>query len=247
MENVGYLAYARASQLERATDVAANNIANANTAGFRASRTLFENYVAQSNAAGDLGAVSYAIDRGTVSDLSQGALTRTGNPLDIAITGDGWLGYLTTTGQTALGREGSLVQNAAGDLSTTAGDLLLDLGGAPINIPPGSGEISIARDGTISGGNGEVIAQVGVFDAPDIAFWERLSGTMMVPRDGVAPLNPTLEPALMQGHVEQSNVSPIAEMSRLIELQRAYEHSMSLAKTADDLRKEALSRLRSNS
>ena len=244
MENVGYLAYSRAALLERATDVSTNNIANANTTGFRASQTIFESYVVDAKSGSDVTSISYGIDKGTISDLTAGALHRTGNPLDVAVSGDGWLGYMTAAGQTALGRDGSLMMTAQGDLTTASGDRILDVGGAPINIPPGTTDLTIARDGTISAGNGDVIAQIGVFDAPDIASWKKLGGSMLVPRDGGVDFNPVLEPTLMQGHVEQSNVNSIMEMARLVDLQRAYEQSMTLASTADQLRKETLSRLR---
>jgi flagellar basal-body rod protein FlgF len=243
MENSGYVALSRAAMMERATDVTANNIANANTVGFRASQPLFESLVVDTGAKGDAGRMAYAIETATVSDLTPGALVATGNPLDVALPGGGWLAYRTPEGQTALGRNGQLLLTDQGDLVTAAGDLVLDVGGAPITLPPDTGTVAIARDGTITAPDGGVLAQIGVFDEPGIAGWQHLRGSLLVPRTGEVGLIPALEPALMQGHLEQSNVSPIQEMTRLISQQRAYERSMSLATVSDDLRKETLSRI----
>lgn len=243
MENIGYVALSHVAMLERATDITANNIANANTTGFRATQPLFESLVVDTGLEGGLGEMAYAVERATVSDLTPGALVATGNPLDLALPGDGWLAYQTTEGQTALGRDGQLALSPEGDLVTSFGDRVLDVGGAPINVPADGGTLAIARDGTITAADGAVLGQIGVFDEPGIATWQHLRGSLLVPRDGPPALSPALEPLLMQGHVEQSNVSPITEMTRLISQQRAYERSMNLASVSDELRKETLSRV----
>lgn len=243
MENTGYVALSRAAMLERATDITANNIANANTIGFRAAQPLFESLIVDTGAEGDTGSMAYAIETGTVSDLTAGALVPTGNPLDVALPGEGWLAYRTRDGQTALGRDGQLVISPTGDLVTASGDLVLDAGGAPMALPPDAGTLTIARDGTVTAADGGVLGQIGVFDEPGIASWQHLRGSLLVPREGQVALNPVLAPILMQGHLEQSNVSPITEMTRLISQQRAYERSMNLATVSDDLRKETLSRI----
>ncbi|MAQ85997.1 MAG: flagellar biosynthesis protein FlgF [Maritimibacter sp.] len=243
MDNIGYLAISRAAMLQRATDVTANNIANANTYGFRASNSVFESMVYQTDSKTDMRDMAYAIDRGTYADLSEGALLQTSNPLDVALVGDGWFGFMTANGQTALGRGGSFTLSPQGDLVTVAGDFVLDEGGAPINIPPGSGNIEIGRDGTITDEAGERIARIGVFAANDVGNWHQLGGSMMAPRDGAVDLMPVLDPNMAQGFVEQSNVNPIREMTRLIEFQRQYESAMNLASATDELRKTTLGRL----
>lgn len=243
MENSGYVALSRAAMMERATDITANNIANANTTGFRASQPLFESLVVDTGADGDARKMAYSIETGTVSDLTPGSLTATGNPLDVALPGEGWMAYQTPEGQVALGRDGQLVLNAQGELSTAGGDLVLDAGGAPISLPVDGGSVTIAQDGTITAPDGGVLGQIGVFDEAGIAGWQHLRGSLLVPREGAVSLTPALNPVLMQGHLEQSNVSPIQEMTRLISQQRAYERSMNLATVSDDLRKETLSRI----
>lgn len=243
MENSGYLALSRAAMMERATDITANNIANANTVGFRATQPLFESLVVDTGLEGDLGHMYYAIDGATVSDLTPGALVVTGNPLDLALPGAGWFGYQTAEGQIALGRDGQFALSADGDLVTGTGDRVLDAGGSPINLPATAGALTIAKDGTITAADGGVLGQIGVFDEPGIAGWQHLRGSLLVPRDGQPALTPALSPDVQQGVLEQSNVSPVIEMTRLISQQRAYERSMSLATVADELRKETLGRV----
>lgn len=243
MDNIGYLAISRAALLQRATDISSNNIANANTDGFRASAAMFESLVVDTGADSDMREMSYAIDRGTYTSMDEGALQQTSNPLDVALTGDGWFGFVTQGGQTALGRAGSFILTAQGDLVTPSGDMVLDEGGAPINIPPGSGQVEIAQNGTITDEQGGEIARIGVFQAPDSRHWTQLGGGMMAPRDGVVDLVPVIEPRMSQGFVEKSNVNPVTEMTRMISFQRQYEAAMNLANAADDLRKQTLSRL----
>ncbi|WP_374434212.1 flagellar hook basal-body protein [Tabrizicola sp.] len=244
MENTGYVALSHAAMMERATDITANNIANSNTVGFRSTQPLFESLVVDSGGPEDLGPLIYATETGTVSDLAPGALMATGNPLDVALPGGGWMAYRTPEGQIALGRDGQLALTAEGDLVTGAGDFVLDVGGAPISLPPDSGALTIADDGTITAPDGGVLGQIGIFDEPGIAGWQHLRGALLVPREGSVSLTPALDPVLKQGVLEQSNVAPIAEMTRLISQQRAYERAMSLASVSDDLRKETLSRVR---
>lgn len=244
MENTGYVSLSRAAMMERATDITANNIANANTTGFRATQPLFESLVVETGSDGALGRMVYSVETGTVSDLTPGALVATGNALDVALPGAGWMAYRTPEGQTALGRDGQLTVTADGDLVTASGDFVLDAGGAPINLPPDSGTLTISGNGTITAADGGVLGQIGVFDEPGIASWQHLRGSLLLPREGNVALTPALEPVLKQGFLEQSNVSPISEMTRLISQQRAYERSMSLATISDELRKETLSRVR---
>jgi len=243
MDNVGYLSLTNAAMIGRATDVTANNIANANTDGFRAGRITFEEMVSETGAEGPLDEMSYAIDVGTWSDTAEGALVATGNPFDLALQGGGWFGFQTEEGETAVGRVGQLTKTDDGALVTAGGDSLLGAGGGPVLLPPEATEISIARDGTISTPNGDVIGQVGIFQADEAHTWKRQAGGMLLAPGDAGPLVPAVDGNVLQGFVEKSNVDPIGEMMRLINLQRAYERSMNLADSADQLRSDTLSRL----
>lgn len=243
MDNIAYLSLSQAAMLQRASDITANNIANASTAGFRAAKVSFGEMVVDTGSKDAMAPMSYALDRGTYTDVSQGAMTPTGNPLDIAVQGTGWLAYERLDGQTALGRDGNLTVNAEGDLVTSAGHRVLDIGGAPINIPLEAGAVSIARDGTIAGADGEVIGRIGVFDSPEASDWKRLDGGMLAPREGVPALVPALDSTISQGFVEGSNSNPVLDMTTMISQQRAFERAMNVAQKADELRGQSLQRL----
>jgi flagellar basal-body rod protein FlgF len=243
MDNVGYLALSRAAMLDRATDVTANNIANANTDGFRAARAAFEKMLVDTGTDGPTSEMAYAIDAGTWSDTSEGGIVATGNALDLAMQGDAWFSYQTEGGYTAVGRDGSFMKSQDGTLVTSAGHAVLDVGGAPVQLPAEAVDFSIAEDGTISTPDGAIVGQVGIFDAPQANTWARDAGGMLRAPDDQLPLVPSVEGRVIQGFVEQSNVNPISEITKLISLQRAYERTMSLADSADSLRKSTLQRL----
>ncbi|MEI4472026.1 flagellar hook basal-body protein [Frigidibacter sp. MR17.24] len=243
MDNSSYISLTLASSLERSLDISANNLANVNTAGFKGERTLFESYLLQPT---DIGKddVFFSIDSGSYMDPTQGALIATGNPLDAAVLGEGWFAYQAEGGQTALGRNGQFVVDADGALRTAGGAQVLDAGGGPIAIPVEATAVSIGADGTISDQNGEAVAQLGVFAAPDIQSYARLTGGMFAPADGTAPPLLAVEaPRLLQGHLEQSNVEPVVEMTRMMGIQRAYERAMTLLEDENSLRRDTLQRL----
>lgn len=246
MDNVGNIALTHAAMMARATDVTANNIANANTDGYKTARLAFEKMVADTGSADEMSSMSYSIDKGTWLDLASGPLTSTGNRFDMAIQGEGHFAFQRPDGSIAYGRGGSLTPNAAGELSTADGSRLLDIGGAPIQIQPDLGDISVAADGTLSAG-GDIIGQVGVFNEPGIGTWKRLDGAMVVPREGAPAMTPVLDPQIRQGFTESSNVSPVLEMTRMIEQQRAFERAISLADSANELRGQTIRRLGSGS
>jgi flagellar basal-body rod protein FlgF len=243
MDNVGYISLSHAAMIERANDVTTNNIANANTSGFRAARIAFEE-LAFNNENGDvLSEVSYAIDKGTYSSSQEGGIIPTGNPLDFALQGEGWFAYELSDGKTGIGRDGNFTTNSAGELLTSAGHRLLDAGGSPLTIPPESGPISVATDGTMSTPDGEIIGQVGIYQANNAETWTRSQGAALIVPDGEWPLLPSISTSLVQGASEQSNVEAVVELTKMIGFQRAYERAMSLADSADKLRSSTLERL----
>lgn len=243
MDNVGYVSLSRAAMLERVSDVTANNIANANADGFRAKRASFETLVVDTQVDTPTRSLAYAIDKGTYVDLSQGGMSQTGNQFDIAIQGDGWFGFERQDGIVALGRGGSLVRDVEGNLVTPEGHTILDVGGGAINIPEDAGDVAIGKDGTITNGAGEVLGQVGLFEAPDVSKWQSLDGAMFKPREGDTPLDAALNAEIAQGFVEGSNVNPVMEMTRMIRQQREFDRTMHMADAANNLRKQTIERL----
>lgn len=198
----------------REMGVVANNIANASTSGFRREGVVFSEFVTALDQDPSL-SMSYASGRDV--DLSQAGLSQTGGSFDFAIQGEGFFLIETPDGQ-KLTRAGSFTPSAEGELVTPDGYRLLDAGGAPIFIPPDAKAIALAADGTLSA-NGDPIAQVGLWQPADPLALRHQTGTMfsggeLIPAEGAT---------VMQGMLEDSNVQPVSEIARMIEVQRAYE------------------------
>ena len=225
MENTGYVALTRQSGLSREMRVIANNIANAATTGFRQEGMIFSEYV-QPVPNGP----SLSMGQGNVRNTSQlqGGLSQTGGSFDLAIEGDGYFLVETPAGE-RLTRAGAFTPNAEGELVTPGGYRVLDAGGTPMFVPPGT-EIAVARDGTVSA-DGNPLGQIGIV-LP-------VSPDHMVREDGVmfradAGHEPALEARVLQGFLEGSNVDAIGQLARMIEVQRAYEMGQSFLEREDE-------------
>jgi flagellar basal-body rod protein FlgF len=215
MDSSGYVTLARQSGLMREMQAVANNIANISTAGFRREGVIFAEHVV---ALGDAPSLSMASGEARLVDLSQADLTETGGTFDFAIRGEGFFLVDTPTGD-RLTRSGQFTPGPNGELMTNDGYRLLDAGGAPVIVPPGATDVALAQDGTLSAG-GAPFAQIGLWTPADPAALRHQAGTLF---EG-GELQPAAEGAvLIQRHLEESNVDPVTEMARMIEVQRAYE------------------------
>jgi flagellar basal-body rod protein FlgF len=214
MDAAGYATLNRQSGLMREMGVVANNIANASTTGFRREGVVFSEYVAAMDEGPSL---SMAHASGRHVDLSQSTIAQTGGSFDFAIQGEGFFLIETPEGE-RLTRAGSFTPSAEGELVTPDGFRLLDAGGAPIFVPPDAKAVAMASDGTLSA-NGQPIAQVGLWRPADPLALRHQSGTMF---EG-GELEPAEGATVLQGMLEDSNVEPVSEIARMIEVQRAYE------------------------
>lgn len=227
MDNATYAALTRQTGLMSELQVVANNIANANTTGFKAEGVMFSEFVASLGP--DTDSLSMAAARVKLTDRTQGTLTQTGGAFDLAIEGDGYFLIDTPEGQ-RLTRAGSFTPNENSELVTMDGNRVLDAGGAPVFVPTGAGPVGIAADGTISAG-GTAVGQVGIVAPTNPEEMRRQTGTLFEAASGFGP---ALQGRVLQGFVEDSNVNPIAQVSRMIEVQRAYELGQSFLDTEDD-------------
>ncbi len=246
METSTYVALSQATALRNELDVTTNNIANANTAGFKGERVAFESYLQREGIGTERRETAFLTDSGSYLDTRQGAVSDTGNPLDVALQGEGWFAYRTTDGQTAYGRDGRFNIDQQGNLVTLNGAQVLDVGGAPIALPPDVGAaVSISRDGTISSPANGPMAKLGVVTLPDLQAYERIGGGLLVPPQGVPTQAPIPDTAteLVQGAIEGSNVQPVVEMTRLMSIQKAYDRAVQLMSSEDDLRRDMLRRI----
>lgn len=236
MDNAIYSALSRQSGLMQEMRAVANNIANISTAGFRREGVVFSEYVAGLEGAEP--SLSMAFAHGREVDLQQGALAQTGGALDFAIEGEGFFKIETPSGE-QLTRAGNFSLSAQGELLSADGLRVLDLGGSPILVPPGSGPISLAADGTLSS-DGQPIAQIGVFLPADPNDLQHTGGTRFATREGTIEAEGYV---LLQGFVEESNVNPVSEIARMIEVQRAYEMGQSFLEREDQRVRNVISTL----
>lgn len=226
MEAGSYITLTRQSGLMREMEIVAHNIANLSTAGFRREGVVFAEHVAS---AGDAPSVSMALAKARLIDLSEGGLSTTGATWDLAIRGDGFFQIETPDGP-RLTRAGSFTPSPDGELVTPDGYRLLDAGGAPVAVPPMTRQVSIGPDGTISA-DGKTAGQIGLWQPQD-PLSLRHQASALFSADAVIPAEGA---TMVQGMLEDSNVDPIGEVARMIEVQRAYEAGQGFL-TRDDER-----------
>ena len=214
METPGYPTLTRQSGLMREMQVIAHNIANASTNGFRREGVVFSEFVARM---GDEPSLSMADGNARMVDLGQAGLSQTGATYDIGIQGEGFFLLATPEGE-RLTRAGSFTPSAEGVLVNPDGHALLDAGGTPVAVPLGARTVAISQDGTMSA-DGVPVAQIGLWQAADPLSLRHQAGTLFS-ADAVEPAEAAV---IRQGFLEDSNVQPIAEIARMIEVQRAYE------------------------
>lgn len=227
MDSTFYISLSGQLALQRRLDTIANNVANSSTAGFRAENVTFDSVISNASSA----PVAYAGTPEGSFALNSAAITSTGNPLDVAVRGDAFLAVSTSAG-TVYTRDGRMRLSTAGDLETISGQPFLDAGGAPIQINPGNGTISISSKGEISQ-DGKRVATLGLFRlAPDSKL-TRYEGSGLMPDRPAEPVVDFTANGVVQGHVENSNVNPMLEMTRLISISRSFEAISAMIDKAD--------------
>jgi flagellar basal-body rod protein FlgF len=249
MENALLIGLSRQTTLERQLDVIANNIANVNTTGYKADQSLFEEFLSsgahEDNFVGNDRQVSYVQDRGTYTDLSQGALQQTGNPLDVAIEGSGFLAVQSAGGERYT-RDGNLQINGQGQLTTVGGDVVLGNAG-PIVFQPTDHDVNISPDGTITvvEGTARTDSIRGKLRVVSFADAQALlkQGSNLYSANNGANAQVDLKSTVRQGYVEKSNVNSVGEMGRMIEASRTYSQIASLLQQQSDLHKNAINQL----
>lgn len=220
METSTLIALSRQDALRRQMDIVANNIANMNTSGFKGERMMFvEHLVKSKGGQALLGAkLSYVRDIATMTDDSDGPLTRTGNPLDVAINGDGFFTVQTPNGERYT-RNGHFKLDNGGQLVNQNGQPVLSDAGQPFFLAPEDTEVTISRDGTVSTNNGD-LGKLGVVTFENPQQLRRAAGGLF--SSDIAP-TPADRPVITQGMLEGSNVKPIFEMAHMIEVHRKYD------------------------
>ena len=242
METTLPVALSAQMAMEKRLDTIAHNVANSRTAGFRAEEIRFEELISRS--AKD--PVSFASEGSSYLSTRAGELTETGNPLDVAASGEGFFAVQGPNG-TVYTRDGRMKINNQGGLESLNGYAVLDVGGAPLQIDPSNGPLVIAGDGMINQGRNQIGA-IGLFTMPPGAKLTRFDNSGVIPDRAAVPVvdfNGT--EGVKQGFVEGSNVNPVLELSRLITLQRTFESASNMVQTTEQSLQEAIRSLGSRS
>jgi flagellar basal-body rod protein FlgF len=232
MDRMIYTAMTGAKNLMHRQESVANNLANVNTPGYRATTTAFR--VAPLNGPG-LPTRAYAVDTTTGADFAPGTVQTTGRPLDVAVQGRGWLAVQGADGTEGYTRNGGFEINEQGVLQTSAGQPVLGDGG-PITLQQGI-KISIAADGTISGtpeGSGKNATAIGrlkLVNPPENELTRGSDGLFRLRDGAAADADPRVRVA--SGAIEGSNVNAVEAMVSMISLARQFDTQMKLLQSAD--------------
>jgi flagellar basal-body rod protein FlgF len=215
--------------------VLANNIANASTTAFKAERLMFAEYVGKTTQGVTL---SFVQDVAVIRDTSEGAFVNTGNTLDLSINGDGYFSVDTNDG-IQYTRNGRLRLDEEGRIVTSTGHAILDEDGREIVLTGNEVTIDITPDGTVSTENG-VIGQVGLVRfANEQALRPTESG--MFETDQAHEV--ATEARVVQGMLEESNVEPIIEMTKMIDAMRGYQGTQRIVETEHERQRTAIQAL----
>jgi flagellar basal-body rod protein FlgF len=239
MDNALMLGLQTQRVLQRRMDVAANNLANVATAGFKADGLVLEQAGSTAaHAEADPRDIRFVRDIGIMRDMRQGPVAMTGNPFDVAIEGEGFFIVEGPSGPLYT-RDGAFSLTGEGRLVTADGRAVLSSGGAPIVLDPQGETPSIGRDGAIRVAGVEA-GRIGVasFAAPGALA---KVGDNLWDAHGQTPGE--FEGVVLQGALEGSNVRPVIELTRLIEISRAYQSAARIVSGADELRQRAIERL----
>ena len=241
MENAAYVALSRQMTLRRELDIVANNIANADTTGFKVEQLMVGAEIGQrARNHGIRPSTSFVLDNGVGRDFGQGALSQTGRPLDFAIEGEGAFFTVADGNGEAYTRDGAFTLDPEGRLTTEAGNAVLGDGGEII-LDPALGTPTVAEDGTITQ-DGQVTGRLGVVRFALLSVLEKGGDGLYRNTANEAPIEAN-DVQIRQGMLEGSNVNTILEITNLIEISRAYERASKMIENQSDLSRRAAERL----
>ena len=237
MQNGLYVALSSHIALEKRMTTIADNVANLGTVGYRATGVKFEDVVS------GVGQKSVSFTSAGDTYLSQisGSMRQTGNPFDFAVQGDAWFGISTPAG-TVMTRDGRFTITETGQLVTHEGHPVLDAGGAPLQLDPRSGAPVAGRDGALYQ-NGQAAGAIGLFNFDPGPNFTRYGNSGIVPATQPEPVVDRSDIGVVQGFVEDSNVNPVLEMTRLIMVQRAFENAGAMIRDTETALDDAIKTL----
>lgn len=244
MDRLIYIAMTGARQVMEQQTTTSHNLANLNTTGFRAQLDSFRAVPVQGPS---LPTRAFVLDATTGADFTRGLIRQTGNPLDVAVQGAGWIAMQGADGREVYTRNGELKVSDTGVLTGPGGMAVMGDGG-PISVPV-DGRASIAADGTVSTMDARsivtVVGRIRLVNPPD-AELQRGDDGLFRTRSG-QPAEGDAVVRLSPGSIEGSNVNAVDAMVNLIALSRAFELQMNLLKNAESNEAKASQILSMNS
>ena len=221
MQNATTVALSRLVAQQRAMDVTATNLANADTPGFKSGRTLFADWLSRQSGTNPVRGgqvLAYTQDRATYREQAAGPLSHTANPLDLAITGPGFFTVQSKAGP-MLTRAGRFELQADGTVADADGNALLDTSGKPVHVAAADTALQVAGDGTLSSENGQ-LGKIGIVQPADPNRMQALGDRLL---SAQTPTTAVAQPKVVSGALEQSNVQPVAETSRMMNDLREFQ------------------------
>lgn len=243
MENPSYIVLSQQMGLRRQMDVIANNLANANTTGFKSERLTFTELLtskaANPGTSGPGARISFPTPAGTIADVRDGHLETTGNPLDIGLSGPGYFA-VETPGGPRYTRDGHFELDGQGRIITRNGYALLDRSGAPLTVPADTKNIEISDTGRITSDQGQ-IGEIQIVKFESDLLLRKIGANLYETEAPPQPIDG--ETRVKQGMVEASNVQAILEITNMIDVQRRYQASQRLIEGEHERARSAIQKL----
>ena len=234
MESPLIIALSRQLAIKREVELLANNLANSTTPGFKGEAMVFSEYVKQSPGGEPL---SFVQDMGLARNMAQGQLKNSGNPLDLALDGDGWF-VIRADSEDRYTRNGHFRLSQDGAMITSAGNPVLGVDGGPIVFTPDDTEIVFSSNGTVSA-NGESRGQLQIVAFEDLGTLSKASGSLF--RSTAESI--WSDASLAQGVIEESNVRPVVELTQLVKAMRSYQSAQKMVDAEHRRQRTAIDRL----
>ena len=230
-----YSAVSGATSRLQMMDTISDNLSNGRTAGFKKGGVSFAALLEQPLRARDARGIDYVQIKQGFSDLSQGGLTRTDIPLQLAIEGEGFFQVQDDKGQSFFTRQGTLQRDPSGNLLTPQGMKLLGEDGRPLVLP--ADDVLIDEEGMATLPGGEKL-RIPVYTVPDVNTLERIGGGLFrAPQPSAATMMEN--PRVFQGYLEESNVNAMQEMVRMMESLRVFEACQKMMKNYSEIGRKA--------
>ena len=238
MDSVSVIAASGLQSRMQALDLVANNLANSTTGGFKLDQEFYSLFTADADESAEGASTTLPLIKKQWTDFSQGVLTPTGSPLDLALSGKGFFTVKGPSGSLYT-RNGSFRLSTTGQLTTSEGYEVLDTKGQPIQTQSPA-PIEVSANGTVTQ-SGKELGQLQVADFQDRSVLRKLGNSYFSASDATATPTPTADATVQQGKIENSNVAPAESAVRLVGLMRQFDMLQKAITITTDMNKQALS------